>query len=159
MILGRDFRQVLPVVTGGTKSQIINASIVQSPLWSNVKLLHLLENMRAQNDEVFSDFLLRIGNGDEPTIEGDMIRIPDSMPIPWEGEHSIQQLINSVFPELSSHAYDPEYIASRALLTPLNDDVNKLNEKILTIFHGEEVTYYSFDLVADDTLNLYLPEF
>ncbi|KAL0345938.1 UNVERIFIED_CONTAM: hypothetical protein Sradi_4425100 [Sesamum radiatum] len=56
MILGGDFRQVLPVVISGTKSQIINASIVQSPLWSNVKVLHLSENMRAQNDEVFSDF-------------------------------------------------------------------------------------------------------
>ncbi|KAL0355840.1 UNVERIFIED_CONTAM: hypothetical protein Sradi_4030900 [Sesamum radiatum] len=150
MILGGDFRQVLPVVIGGTKSQIINASIVQSPLWSNVKLLHLSENMRAQNDEVFSDFLLHIGNGDEPTIECDMIRIPDSMAIPWEGEHSIEQLINFVFPELSFHAYDPEYIANRALLTPLNNDVNKLNEEVLTIFHGEEVTYYSFDSVADD---------
>ncbi|KAL0337590.1 UNVERIFIED_CONTAM: hypothetical protein Scaly_2034100 [Sesamum calycinum] len=111
MILGGDFRQVLPVVIGGTKLQIINASIVQSPLWSNVRLLHLSENMRAQNDDVFSDFLLRIGNGDEPTIEGDMIRIPDCMAIPWEGEHSIEQLINFVFPELSSHAYDPEYKA------------------------------------------------
>ncbi|KAL0366887.1 UNVERIFIED_CONTAM: hypothetical protein Sradi_3578800 [Sesamum radiatum] len=47
MILGGDFRQVLPIVIGGTKSQIINASIFQSPLWSNVKLLHLPENMRA----------------------------------------------------------------------------------------------------------------
>ncbi|KAL0340283.1 UNVERIFIED_CONTAM: ATP-dependent DNA helicase PIF6 [Sesamum radiatum] len=157
MILGGDFRQVLPVVIGGTKLQIINASIVQSPLWSNVRLLHLSENMRAQNDDVFSDFLLRIGNGDEPTIEGDMIRISDCMAIPWEGEHSIEQLINFIFPELSSHAYDPEYIASRALLTPLNDDVNKLNEKVLIVFHG--VTYYSFDSVADDARNLYLPEF
>ncbi|KAL0290997.1 UNVERIFIED_CONTAM: hypothetical protein Sangu_2550800, partial [Sesamum angustifolium] len=80
--------------------------------------------MRAQNDDVFSDFLLRIGNGDELTSEGDMIPIPDCMAIPWEGEHSIEQLINFIFPELSSHAYDPEYIASRALLTPLTDDVN-----------------------------------
>ncbi|KAL0413453.1 UNVERIFIED_CONTAM: ATP-dependent DNA helicase PIF6 [Sesamum radiatum] len=52
-----------------------------------------------------------------------------------------------------------EYIANRTLLTPLNDDVNKLIEEVLTIFHGEEVTYYSFDLVADDARNLYLPEF
>ncbi|KAL0339225.1 UNVERIFIED_CONTAM: hypothetical protein Sangu_1444600, partial [Sesamum angustifolium] len=79
-----DFRQVLSVVIDSTKLQIINAIIVQSPLWSNVRLLHLSENMRAQNDDVFSDFLLRIGNGDELTSEGDMIPIPDCMAIPWE---------------------------------------------------------------------------
>ncbi|KAL0336639.1 UNVERIFIED_CONTAM: ATP-dependent DNA helicase PIF6 [Sesamum radiatum] len=133
MILGVDFRQVLPIAFALIRE------------YEGTKRRHLLR------------FLLRIRNGDEPTIEGDMIRIPDCMAIPWEGEHSIEQLINFVFPELSSHAYDPEYIASRALLTPLNDDVNKLNENVLIVFHGEEVT--SFDSVADDERNLYLLEF
>ncbi|KAG8382282.1 hypothetical protein BUALT_Bualt05G0060600 [Buddleja alternifolia] len=156
---GGDFRQVPPVVINGTKSQIINASIVESPLWSNVKLLHLSENMRAREDQHFSDFLLRIGNGEEPTIENDMIRIPDSMSMPWEGEYSVDELIRTFFTDLSAHTYDADYMQSRALITPLNDDVNKLNEKALAAFLDEEVTYYSFDSVADDTRNLYLPKF
>ncbi|KAG8364624.1 hypothetical protein BUALT_Bualt18G0016800 [Buddleja alternifolia] len=154
MILGGDFRQVSPVVINGTKAQIINASIVESYLWSNVKVLHLSENMRAQDDQRFSDFLLRIGNGEEPTIENDMIRIPDSMSMPWEGEHSIDELIRTIFPNLSSHMYDVDYMEGRAIITPLNDDVDKLNEKALDAFPGEEVTYYSFDSVADDARNL-----
>ncbi|KAG8371199.1 hypothetical protein BUALT_Bualt13G0062200 [Buddleja alternifolia] len=159
MILGGDFRQVPPVVINGTKSQIINASIVESSLWSNVKVLHLSENMRAQDDQYFSDFLLRVGNGEEPTIENDMIRIPDSMSIPWQEEHSVDELIHTTFPDLSSHTYDADYMQSRALITSLNNDVNKLNEKVLQAFPREEVTYYSFDSVADDMRNLYLPEF
>ncbi|KAL0284781.1 UNVERIFIED_CONTAM: ATP-dependent DNA helicase PIF6 [Sesamum angustifolium] len=159
MILGGDFRQVLPVVINGTKSQIIKASIVESSLWSSVKVLNLSENMRAQHDPHFSDFLLRVGNGDEPTIENDMIRIPDSMAMHWEGENSIDELINAIFPDLSSHMYDTDYMENRAIITPLNDDVNKLNEKAINAFPGEEVTYYSFDSVPDDTCNLYLPEF
>ncbi|KAL0381194.1 UNVERIFIED_CONTAM: hypothetical protein Sangu_0183700 [Sesamum angustifolium] len=159
MILGGDFRQVLPVVINGTKSQIIKASIVESSLWSSVKVLNLSENMRAQHDPHFSDFLLRVGNGDEPTIENDMIRIPDSMAMHWEGENSIDELINAIFPDLSSHMYDTDYMENRAIITPLNDDVNKLNEKAINAFPGEEVTYYSFDSVPDDTRNLYLPEF
>ncbi|KAL0328034.1 UNVERIFIED_CONTAM: hypothetical protein Scaly_2236000 [Sesamum calycinum] len=108
MILGRDFRQVVPVVIGGAKSEIINASIVQSPLWSNVKLLHLSENMKAQNDEVFSDFLLRIGNSDEPIIEGDMIRIPDFMPIPWEvADDARNRYLPEFFNSLSTGSLPP----------------------------------------------------
>ncbi|KAG8367344.1 hypothetical protein BUALT_Bualt16G0062400 [Buddleja alternifolia] len=115
--------------------------------------------MRAQDGQNFSNFLLNVGNGEEPTIENDMIRIPDSMSMPWEGEHSIDELIHTIFPDLSSHTYDADYMESRAIITPLNDDVNKLNEKALDAFPGEEVTYYSFDSVADDTRNLYLAEF
>ncbi|KAK4395914.1 ATP-dependent DNA helicase pif1 [Sesamum angolense] len=48
----------------------------------------------------------------------------------------------------------------RALITPLNDDVNKLNDRVLQAFTGEEeVIYYSFDSVSEDMNNLYLPEF
>ncbi|KAK4386068.1 hypothetical protein Sango_2477400 [Sesamum angolense] len=154
-----DFRQVLPVVIIGTKSQIIKASIIESSLWYSVKVLNLSKNMRAQHDPHFSDFLLRVGNGDELTIENDMIRIPDSMAMHWEGENSIDELINAIFPDLSYHMYDTDYMETRAIITPLNDDVNKLNEKAINAFPGEEVTYYSFDSVPDDTRNLYLPEF
>ncbi|KAL0414287.1 UNVERIFIED_CONTAM: ATP-dependent DNA helicase PIF1 [Sesamum radiatum] len=160
MILGGDFRQVVPVVVGGTRSQAVKASIVESHLWYSIKVLHLADNIRAQNDQSFSDFLLRIGNGEEPTVEDNMIRIPDSMAISFEGEHSIHDLIESTFPDLGSHTYDHEYMMDRALITPLNDDVNKLNERVLQIFTGEEeVTYYSFDSVSEDMNNLYLPEF
>ncbi|KAL0458608.1 UNVERIFIED_CONTAM: hypothetical protein Slati_0488000, partial [Sesamum latifolium] len=121
IILGGDFRQVLPIVINGTKSQIINASIVESSLWTSVKVIHLTENMRAQHDQQFSDFLLRV--------------------------------------DLSSPMYDTDFMENRAIITPLNDDINKLNEKAINIFPGEEMTYYSFDSVPDDTRNLYLPEF
>ncbi|KAL0440131.1 UNVERIFIED_CONTAM: hypothetical protein Slati_2496100 [Sesamum latifolium] len=80
------------------------------------------DNIRAQSDQSFFDFLLRI--------------------------------------DLGSHTYDPEYMMDRAPITPLNDDVNKLNERVLQAFIGEEeVTYYSFDSVSEDMNNLYLPEF
>jgi hypothetical protein len=32
IVLGGDIRQILPVVEGGTKAQIINAAIINSPL-------------------------------------------------------------------------------------------------------------------------------
>jgi len=41
IILGGDFRQVLPVVQIGTKAQMIYACIINSYLWSKTKILHL----------------------------------------------------------------------------------------------------------------------
>ncbi|KAL0454769.1 UNVERIFIED_CONTAM: hypothetical protein Slati_0816100 [Sesamum latifolium] len=84
MILGGDFRQAVPIVVEGTWSQAVKASIVESYLWSNIKVLYLADNIRAHNDLSFSNFLLCIGNGDEPIVEDNMIRIPDSMAIPFE---------------------------------------------------------------------------
>ncbi|KAL0340351.1 UNVERIFIED_CONTAM: hypothetical protein Sradi_4551900 [Sesamum radiatum] len=107
---GGDFRQVVPVVVGGTRSQAMKASIVESYLWSNIKVLHLTDNIRANNNQSFSEFLLNIGNGEESIMENNMIRIPDSMAIPFEGDHSIDRLIEYTFSNIGSHTYDPEYM-------------------------------------------------
>ena len=39
----------------------------------------------------------------EPTILDDMVKIPHELAIPWEGESSIQKLIQETFPQLQFH--------------------------------------------------------
>ena len=51
VVLGGDPKQILPVIENGSKSQIINASIVRSYLWNNVTRLYLTENMRLRKIE------------------------------------------------------------------------------------------------------------
>src|SRR5438105_2351363 len=46
VVLGGDPKQILAVIENGSKTQIINASIISSYLWPNVKILFLTENMR-----------------------------------------------------------------------------------------------------------------
>ena len=46
IVLGGDLRQILPVIEGGSRAQIVNATIMNSPLWSHVTMLHLTKNMR-----------------------------------------------------------------------------------------------------------------
>ncbi|KAK9988698.1 hypothetical protein SO802_028937 [Lithocarpus litseifolius] len=121
LILGGDFRQVLPVVPKGTKAELLNACIVNSPLWRYIKILHLTQNMRSINDQQFSEYIRRI--------------------------------------DLQNHAYNARYMVDRALLTPINEDVDKLNEKIITQFPGEEQKLYLFDEVEDDTQHLYQQDF
>ncbi|XP_050896077.1 uncharacterized protein LOC127102785 [Lathyrus oleraceus] len=45
MIMGGDFRQVLPIIEKGSRGQMISACIVRSQLWATTKILHLRQNM------------------------------------------------------------------------------------------------------------------
>ncbi|GKB91053.1 uncharacterized protein Tco_0963325 [Tanacetum coccineum] len=74
MVMGADFRQVLPVVRRGTRAQVVDASLRMSPLWSTVKKMQLSINMRARTDPWFLDFLLRVGDGVEETVEDTCVR-------------------------------------------------------------------------------------
>jgi hypothetical protein len=49
VVMGGDFRQLLPMVPRGTRGQIVDASLKRSAvLWHHVKVRHLHENMRVQ---------------------------------------------------------------------------------------------------------------
>ncbi|XP_050137528.1 uncharacterized protein LOC126613945 [Malus sylvestris] len=142
MILGGDFHQVLTVVPRGTKVQTIDACIVKSSLWNKIQVIQLKHNMRAQQDPDFAEFLLRVGDGNESFVEDDMIRIPDSCVIPWHGDESIGELIGFVFPRLEDNAFNISYMVDMAIITPRNEDVDKLNEVMLNSFPGEQHIYY-----------------
>lgn len=64
VILGGDFRQLLPVQQRATRSEIVNLSIKFSSLWEHFKIFSLTENMRIlPHDDEFARFLLDLGNG------------------------------------------------------------------------------------------------
>ncbi|KAI5443949.1 hypothetical protein KIW84_012540 [Lathyrus oleraceus] len=115
--------------------------------------------MRSLHDQEFAEFLIRIVDGVEPTKPDDMVRLPLHIAISWEGEHSIQVLIQHIFPNLELHDWDAPYMVQRAILTPTNDDVQKLNDMIINQFPGEEHNLLSFDEVEGDNHNLYQQEF
>ncbi|XP_010684554.1 uncharacterized protein LOC104899118 [Beta vulgaris subsp. vulgaris] len=46
-----------------------------------------------------------------------------------------------------------------AIITPLNEDADKINDKVVEKFLGEGKTYYSIDYVLEDRRNLYQQEF
>jgi hypothetical protein len=74
ILLGGDFRQVLPVIQQGTRADVVAASLVA--LWNYVEVLHLTINMRLHNpslsqqakDELaeFAKWVLDIGEGRVP---------------------------------------------------------------------------------------------
>lgn len=100
-MFGGDFRQVLPVVPRATCPEMVDASLVKSYLWPQMCKLQLSKNMRAQEDVGFSDFLLRFGNGKEPTNGDGLIQIPSTMTIQYKkNEVPSNTVIEEIFPRL-----------------------------------------------------------
>ena len=63
VVLGGDFRQVLPVVSKGVREQIVAASLRRSTLWNNVNILTLDDNMRLNanpSNANFATFLMEV---------------------------------------------------------------------------------------------------
>jgi ATP-dependent DNA helicase PIF1 len=114
VVFGGDFRQVLPVVTRGTRAQITDATLQRSYLWEQIRKIRLTRNMRAQTDQWFSNYLLRIGNGTEETIGANYVRLPDDIVIPWTStEEPVNKLIEDVFPSLHENATSGSYMSAR----------------------------------------------
>jgi len=160
VVLGGDFRQVLPVVRHGTRAQITDATLKKSYLWQGIKHIKLWRNMRALSDPWFSDFLLRIGDGIEESIGQEYVRLPKEIAISYtELKASVIKLIDDIFPLLDKHGNSPSYISARAILSTKNEYVDELNSNLIDRFLGEEKVYYSFDSAVDDPHNHYPPEF
>ena len=98
VVLGGDFRQTLPGMRKGTKSETMDACLTNSPLWPSLEKLQLLENMRALLDPSFTEFLLKIGNGIEGSQNNDLVNIPTSMLIQAHSDKDpLDALIDSVY--------------------------------------------------------------
>ncbi|PWZ13521.1 ATP-dependent DNA helicase PIF1 [Zea mays] len=160
IVFGRDFKQVLPIVRKGSRAQVVASSLRMPYLWESLSHLKLVSNMRAKNDPWFAEFLLRIGGGTEVTNSDGDIRLPDEVCVPYSGSDiDLDNLIDSVFPNLNENISDSTYITSRVILSTRNDWVDMINVKMIDHFQGEHMVYHSFDSAMDDPHNYYPSEF
>jgi len=130
ILLCRDFRQILPVVKRGTRSNIVNVSLKTSRLWHHVTVKHLTTNMRAhlscdEGATNFSKLLLEIGNGQIPfAAEPDTIAIPPGL---GKVVSTLEELKAEVSPYLTTNGVRSDWLAELAILSLLNTIVNQLN--------------------------------
>ncbi|XP_076959263.1 uncharacterized protein LOC143635274 [Bidens hawaiensis] len=82
-------------------------------------------------------------NDGEPVID-----IPDDLLI-LNSVDPIGDLISFVYPNILDRFNELTYFQDRALLAPLNEVVQEINERMLTLFPGEEVEYLSSDSLAE----------
>ncbi|KAF7809101.1 uncharacterized protein G2W53_035844 [Senna tora] len=175
VVFGGDFRQILPVIPKGTRSDIVFATLNSSYLWDYCQVLTLTRNMRLHSTDPshdqqelknFSEWILKVGEGKicEPNDGEAEIEIPEDLLIK-DFTDPLESIVSNTYPELMQKFNDPTYLKDRAILAPTLDAVEKINEYILSIIPGEETTFLSSDSICktneDNNLNpnLYTPDF
>lgn len=163
VVLGGDFRQILPVVPKGSRSAIIDASITNSKLWRHVSMLSLNINMRllnpslptTQRDELdsFGKWLLAVGDGTVPITKKDgdsqptWIEIPHDLLIMTDGD-KIAAVVREVYPDFLAHYKDLNYLASRAIVCPNNSIVDEINDYVVSLVPRDKKEYLSCDTIS-----------
>ena len=150
MLLGGDFRQVLPVVRKGGRAEMVAACIKNSPLWRHFLVFHLRQNMRVSgsaND--WKKYLLDIGDGKLPSDENNEIHIPQEL-------LSRRSLADEIFaPFFNGQSSD---LSKMVILTPKNAESLRISNYILERMPGEEFCFRSIDSVItedpSDMLNM-----
>ncbi|CAN1249075.1 ATP-dependent DNA helicase PIF1 [Linum perenne] len=148
VVFGGDFRQILPVIKKGTRSEIISASLKKSYLWEHLTHLRLSQNMRLMRSNCSQSERQEIATFDS-----------------WlkEIEHlgPIQDIVKATYPDILHNYQNAAYLASRAVLAPHHDMVHKVNAHVLSLIPGEEITYLSSDSIDSEKgkQNVIHPEF
>jgi hypothetical protein len=155
VVLGGDFRQILPVIPKGTRQDIVYASINSSKLWEFCEVLNLTTNMRllhgsSENDirerTEFSEWVLAIGDGSigEDNDVNIKLKIPDDLLLQSTGDH-VASMVEYVYPSLLDSMHETSYFQDRAILTPRNATVEEINDYMMSLIPGEEKIYLSCD--------------
>ena len=63
-----DFRQIPPVIQGGGRHAITEATIKSSPLWTSFALREVTHPQGDVEDMAYSNFVDRIGDGVQPSM-------------------------------------------------------------------------------------------
>ena len=158
-LLCGDFRQILPVIPRGTRANTVDASIQRSYLWQFTTVMHLDTNMRVhlQNDTSAGEFasLLSIGDGTFPlTDPPNVIALPACI---GRQAESLDELIQTVYPNISVNIRNTKWLGEHAILVPLNSIVNSINQQMVHEFAGESVIYRSVDTPISEDEALHFP--
>nr|GEU39852.1 ATP-dependent DNA helicase PIF1-like [Tanacetum cinerariifolium] len=151
VLLGGDFRQILPVIPKAKRPEIVQACINRSELWKYCKVLAVGDdNLPAKIKE----------GADEPT----WIEILERFLIK-ECDTPIQQIVVETYPNFTSRQTDEEYLKESTILTLRNEEADATNEFMFKNLLGDAVTYNSADEICKastdniDQYQLYLVEF
>jgi ATP-dependent DNA helicase PIF1 len=163
VVLGGDFRQILPVVRKGNRQDILSSAVNSSDLWSYCRVLRLTKNMRlgsstvqSEEEEIknFADWILSIGNGETgPEEYGEyVIDIPQDLLI-QNCSDPLMSLINFTYPDLLTNMKNPSFFQDRGILAPTLEAVEHVNDYLMSIIPGAEKEYLSYDSACKSDSN------
>ncbi|CAI0453984.1 unnamed protein product [Linum tenue] len=125
----------------------------------NMRINATLNNLqRIYDGKDFASWVLAIGDGRikrttfTSSVYTDWIKIPDKFIIPHIG-NKIQAITDTVYNDFGSYYDNPNYIKNRAIVTPTNRTVSKINAYMLAKVRGQGKLFYSSDSIEDDSPN------
>ena len=145
VIIGGDFRQILPVKRKAGKSELLSLSVKNSKLWKlfSSNIYRLKENKRVVHEHTdeenesgnFEEFILKMGNGELEADDDEYIDIPD---------HCVAKsdLIDETFGEMIATKSYAE-MATRVILTTTNEKALEINDKVLNRLKEVEAQVYN----------------
>ncbi|XP_013594329.1 PREDICTED: uncharacterized protein LOC106302348 [Brassica oleracea var. oleracea] len=155
VLLGGDFRQILPVIPRGKRPDTVLASISKSYLWKMARVFTLSINMRLrQEDKDFAKWILEVGDGEADTLasykskheEGNQIYVDKGFLIPSSNAPH-EALADAAYPNFLQNYRSNEYIKERAVLTPTNNTVHEVNAYLLSKVPSQAREYLSSDSI------------
>eukprot|EP01042_Synura_sphagnicola_P030176 gene30176-biopygen28883 len=147
-----DFRQMAPVVSGGDRTQTVNASITSSPLWDTFQVKHLTVNLRLRGlmDDIenmtqeeiddlhmqqwFARTLDAIGNGNHPMKTS-------------RTAHTASR--SKAYVPLFPDGFDVACMSTRAILAVTNEAVNEWNIRIQQMNDEQTCPLQSVDRLCE----------
>ena len=155
VLFAGDWRQTLPIVPRGSRSQIINCCLKNSYIWEKTEVFTLHENMRANlagstEAKDFSDFLLSVGDGTLSDEDG-MIQLESTY---FSKSNNLADFCDEIFSGINNGLSE---VDGKAILCPTNAEVKEVNKIVLSKLDGETIQYLSNDNVLDDTTSHQYP--
>ena len=148
VLFAGDWRQILPVVPRGSKSQIINCCLKNSYIWDNIEVFSLTQNMRVSLDNnieatEFAELLLSVGDGSLNDEDG-YIHLESHF---FSTSKTLTEFCKEIFGGINKGLKE---IDGKAVLCPTNAEVNEVNKIVLEMLDGDQVEYLSNDSLADE---------
>ena len=97
-----EFRQIPPVIPGGRRSTIVEASIKSSPLWTKIALRNLTHPQRDASDAGYSHFIDLVGDEDVDTTNSVDRDTHLTKREPMSATISEEEAIQFIFPDVNN---------------------------------------------------------
>ncbi|XP_076069711.1 uncharacterized protein LOC143041586 [Oratosquilla oratoria] len=134
-----DFRQILPVKRGRNDY-----------FWDDLLKLELTRNVRLKADDaenkIFAKNLLALGRG-----ESGPVILPEKFGIVVETR---KELVDKVYDNFEENHLNAAYFEKRAIISPTNDDVDRINLMVYDKSEEPEKVYMSGDTAMEEVTDI-----
>ncbi|CAI0383896.1 unnamed protein product [Linum tenue] len=166
VLLGGDFRQTLHVVPNAGREESVDSSLTRSYLWKYCAVLHLSRNMRITSSPInqqptfacmtFADWTLSVGNGQIPATSfsvnqpADWISIPSCFLLDPSSQPTAT-ICDEIYSDFSANYHHAAYLIDKAIVTPTNKNVTKINKHMMNRVRGRVHSYFSAEKIHSDS--------